>query len=75
MNPDIEKGDLSQVDFGRALANGEVICICTANDLLRDMGIFLHTLIGLRLKSALVKRIERPAFLYYRKGIRSWSIS
>lgn len=75
LNPDIERGDHSQVDFGRALANGEVICICTANELLREMGIFLHALIGLRLKSALAKRIERPALLYYRKGIRSWSIS
>lgn len=41
LNPDVEKGEYNQIDFDKHLADGGVICISTAQGLLRDLGKFL----------------------------------
>jgi len=69
LNPDIEKGEQNQIDFDEHLANGGVICISTAQGLLRDLGKFLGYFIILQLQSAVFRRpgnedTRRAHFLY-----------
>lgn len=69
LNPDIEQGERNQIDFDEHLANGGVICISTAQGLLRDLGKFLGYFIILQLQSAVFRRPgnednRRAHFLY-----------
>ena len=69
LNPDIEQGEQNQIDFDEHLANGGVICISTAQGLLRDLGKFLGYFIILQLQSAVFRRPgnednRRAHFLY-----------
>lgn len=56
LNPDVEKGEYNQVDFDKHLADGGVICISTAQGLLRDLGKFLGYFLILQFKSAVFRR-------------------
>jgi len=69
LNPDFEKGERNQIDFDRHLADGGVICIFTAQGLLRDLGKFLGYFIILQLQSSVFRRpgtedTRRPHYLY-----------
>lgn len=69
LNPDVEKGEYNQIDFDKHLAEGGVICISTAQGLLRDLGKFLGYFIILQLQSAVFRRpgnedTRRAHFLY-----------
>ncbi len=44
------------VDFDRVLANGEVLCLCSAQGVLRDMGTYLGYFLILTLQSSVFKR-------------------
>lgn len=66
LNPTNGKSDL---DFEKCLADGEVLCITTAQGKLRDLGSFLGYFIILNFQSAVFKRPgnednRRPHFLY-----------
>lgn len=56
LNPDVEKGEYNQIDFDKHLADGGVICISTAQGLMRDLGKFLGYFIILQFKSAVFRR-------------------
>ena len=69
LNPDFEKGERNQIDFDSNLADGGVICICTAQGKMRDLGKFLGYFIILQLQSAVFRRPgnednRRGHFLY-----------
>lgn len=69
LNPDMEKGEQNQIDFDKHLAEGGVICISTAQGLLRGLGQFLGYFIILQLQSAVFRRPgnednRRAHFLY-----------
>lgn len=69
LNPDVEAGEQNQIDFDKHLAEGGVICISTAQGLLRDLGKFLGYFIILQLQSAVFRRPgnednRRAHFLY-----------
>lgn len=69
LNPDFDKGERNQIDFDKHLAEGGVICISTAQGVLRDLGRFLGYFIILQLQSAVFRRpgnenTRRPHFLY-----------
>ena len=66
LNPENGKSD---IDFDAHLENGTVICICTAQGKLRDLGKFLGYFIILNFQSAVFKRpgnenTRIPHFLY-----------
>lgn len=66
LNPTNGKSDL---DFDKCLADGEVLCITTAQGKLRDLGSFLGYFIILNFQSSVFKRpgnedTRRPHFLY-----------
>jgi hypothetical protein len=56
LNPDVEKGEYNQIDFDKHLEEGGVICISTAQGLLRDLGKFLGYFLILQFKSAVFRR-------------------
>ena len=56
LNPDVEKGEYNQLDFDKHLEDGGVICISTAQGLLRDLGKFLGYFLILQFKSAVFRR-------------------
>ncbi len=56
LNPDVMAGDHNDIDFDTALAEGEVICISTAQGVLRDLSRFLGYFIILQLQSAVFRR-------------------
>lgn len=69
LNPDFEKNERNQIDFDSNLANGGVICICTAQGKMRDLGKFLGYFIILQLQSSVFRRPgnednRRGHFLY-----------
>jgi len=69
LNPDVENGEYNQIDFDKHLADGGVICISTAQGLMRDLGKFLGYFIILQLQSAVFRRpgnedTRRAHFLY-----------
>lgn len=69
LNPDVEKGEYNQIDFDKHLAEGGVICISTAQGLMRDLGKFLGYFLILQFKSAVFRRpgnedTRRAHFLY-----------
>lgn len=69
LNPDFEKNEHNQIDFDTHLADGGVICICTAQGKMRDLGKFLGYFIILQLQSAVFRRPgnednRRAHFLY-----------
>lgn len=69
LNPDFEKGERNEIDFDSNLADGGVICICTAQGKMRDLGKFLGYFIILQLQSAVFRRPgnednRRGHFLY-----------
>lgn len=66
LNPDNGKSD---IDFDSHLENGGVICICTAQGKLRDLGRFLGYFIILAFQSSVFKRegteeTRKPHYLY-----------
>ena len=66
LNPTDGKSDLN---FDKCLADGEVLCITTAQGKLRDLGSFLGYFIILNFQSSVFKRpgnenTRRPHFLY-----------
>lgn len=56
LNPQFDKGERNEIDFDKHLAEGGVICICTAQGVLRDLGRFLGYFIILQLQSAVFRR-------------------
>jgi len=56
LNPDVEKGEYNEIDFDKHLAEGGVICISTAQGLMRELGKFLGYFIILQFKSAVFRR-------------------
>lgn len=69
LNPDVTKGECNQIDFDKHLADGGVICICTAQGKMRDLGKFLGYFLILQLQSAVFRRpgnedTRRAHFLY-----------
>lgn len=69
LNPDFEKNERNEIDFDKNLADGGVICICTAQGKMRDLGKFLGYFIILQLQSAVFRRPgnednRRGHFLY-----------
>lgn len=69
LNPDVEKGEYNQIDFDKHLAEGGVICISTAQGLMRDLSKFLGYFLILQFKSAVFRRPgnednRRAHFLY-----------
>lgn len=69
LNPDVTKNQYNQIDFDKHLADGGVICICTAQGKLRDLGKFLGYFIILQFQSAVFRRPgnednRRAHFLY-----------
>lgn len=56
LNPDVMAGEHNDIDFDKALAEGEVICISTAQGVLRDLSRFLGYFIILQLQSAVFRR-------------------
>lgn len=69
LNPDFEKNEHNEIDFDKNLADGGVICICTAQGRMRDLGKFLGYFIILQLQSAVFRRpgnedTRRGHFLY-----------
>ncbi len=56
LNPDWVKGERSEIDFERHLAEGGVICISTAQGLLRELGRFLGYFLILQFQSAVFRR-------------------
>lgn len=69
LNPDFDKGQRNQIDFDEHLEKGGVICICTAQGMMRDLGKFLGYFIILQLQSAVFRRPgnednRRAHFLY-----------
>lgn len=56
LNPDVMAGEHNDIDFDTALAEGEVICISTAQGVLRDLSRFLGYFIILQLQSAVFRR-------------------
>ncbi len=56
LNPDVMAGEHNDIDFDMALAEGEVICISTAQGVLRDLSRFLGYFIILQLQSAVFRR-------------------
>lgn len=69
LNPDFDKGERNQLDFDKHLAEGGVLCICTAQGTLRDLGKYLGYFIILQLQSAVFRRpgnenTRRAHFLY-----------
>jgi len=66
LNPEDGKSD---IDFDRHLEEGTVICICTSQGKLRDLGKFLGYFIILNFQSSVMKRAgnentRKPHFLY-----------
>lgn len=69
LNPDVEKGEFNQLDFDQHLAQGGVICISTAQGMMRKLGTFLGYFLILQLQSAVFRRPgnennRRANFLY-----------
>lgn len=69
LNPDVTKNEHNEIDFDKHLAEGGVICICTAQGKMRDLGKFLGYFIILQLQSAVFRRpgnedTRRAHFLY-----------
>lgn len=69
LNPDFDAGQRNEIDFDKHLASGGVICISTAQGVLRDLGKYLGYFIILQLQSAVFRRpgnedTRRPHFLY-----------
>jgi len=69
LNPDISKGEKNDIDFDKALAEGWVICISTAQGVLRNLSKFLGYFLILQLQSSVFRRpgdenTRRPCFLY-----------
>ena len=56
LNPDVEKGEYNELDFDKHLEEGGVICISSAQGLLRDLGKFLGYFLILQFKSAVFRR-------------------
>ena len=69
LNPDVMNGERNDIDFDAAMANGEVICISTAQGSLRGLSQFLGYFLILQLQSAVFRRpgnenTRRACFLY-----------
>ena len=69
LNPDWNHGEKNEVDFSKSLADGGVICISTAQGILRDLSRYLGYFIILSLQSAVFRRpgnedTRRPHSLY-----------
>lgn len=69
LNPDVERGEFNQIDFDKHLAEGGVICISTAQGMMRKLGTFLGYFLILQLQSAVFRRPgnennRRANFLY-----------
>ena len=69
LNPDVTKNQYNEIDFDEHLENGGVICISTAQGMMRDLGKFLGYFIILQLQSAVFRRPgnednRRAHFLY-----------
>ena len=69
LNPDWNQGEKNEVDFSKSLAEGGVICISTAQGILRDLSRYLGYFIILSLQSAVFRRpgnedTRRPHSLY-----------
>lgn len=69
LNPSVENGEYNQIDFDKHLADGGVICISTAQGLMRDLSNFLGYFLILQFKSAVFRRPgnednRRAHFLY-----------
>lgn len=69
LNPDISKGEKNDIDFDKALEDGEVLCISTAQGLLGQMSGFIGYFLTLQLQASVLRRpgnedTRRPCFLY-----------
>lgn len=69
LNPNVMEGEHNDIDFDKALADGEVICISTAQGVLRGLSRFLGYFLILQLQSAVFRRpgnenTRRACFLY-----------
>lgn len=69
LNPDIARGETSQIDFDKHLAEGGVLCISTNQGKFGDLGVFLGYFIILQLQAAVFRRpgnenTRRPHALY-----------
>lgn len=69
LNPDYDKGQKNEIDFDKSLADGEVLCLSTAQGILRDLSRFLGYFVILQLQSAVFRRpgsenTRRANFLY-----------
>ena len=69
LNPDWDHGEKNEVNFDKHLAEGGVICISTAQGVLRDLSRYLGYFIILSLQSAVFRRpgnedTRRPHSLY-----------
>lgn len=56
LNPNVMEGERNDIDFDAAMANGEVICISTAQGVLRGLSRFLGYFLILQLQSAVFRR-------------------
>lgn len=69
LNPDVTKGEKNDIDFDKALEDGEVLCISTAQGLLGNMSGFIGYFLTLQLQACVLRRpgnedTRRPCFLY-----------
>lgn len=69
LNPDVNKGEHNSVNFDEHLAKGGVICISTAQGVLRDLSKYLGYFLILSIQSAVFRRpgnenTRRPHSLY-----------
>lgn len=56
LNPDADKGERNEINFDTHLANGGVICISTAQGVLRDLSKYLGYFLILSIQSAVFRR-------------------
>ena len=68
-NPDFEKGERNEINFDEHLASGDIICISTAQGVLRGLSAYLGYFIILTLQSSVFRRpgtenTRRPHSLY-----------
>lgn len=64
LNPDPEKGEINQLDFGKCIKNGTVVCISTAENQLATHSFILGRMLMTRLRSTVMRNSEVKLSIY-----------
>lgn len=56
LNPDVSQGERNQIDLNAHLANGGILCVCTAKLKLRELSRLLKFLFCIKLYKAINHR-------------------